>query len=101
MIELMKLIEKEGMHFSWYDPLVTPNPDFEFVDSQLQKLDKETQFDLVVIGAWHEHFEIEDQIRISSLLKDNGVLVDGRKYLDKHEIANLKTLGIRYIGVGR
>ena len=38
---------------------------------------------------------------IIKLFKDNGVFVDGRRFLSKSEINDLVEAGIKYIGVGR
>ena len=76
-------------------------PKVKLFDSRISALDDSPEWDVVVIGANHDCIEQINLENLLKLLKPNGIVVDGRKFYTKVEIEQLRSHGIRYIGVGR
>jgi hypothetical protein len=58
-------------------------------------------WDVIINLAAHSKIDTYNLSTIINLFKNNGVFVDGRRFLSKLEIQDLVESGIKYIGVGR
>ena len=57
--------------------------------------------DCVVFGAAHNDLCLISMTDIAKFMAEDGLLYDGRRFLTKIQIMELKTLGVAYQGVGR
>ena len=55
----------------------------------------------MVFGAVHNDLCLISMTDIAKFMAEDGLLYDGRRFLTKIQIMELKTLGVAYQGVGR
>jgi UDP-N-acetyl-D-mannosaminuronic acid dehydrogenase len=100
-IELARIMVEDGIEFQWYDPLVISDEVPEFLQTRRISIIENSTWDFVANLASHEGKTDLTTEAIKSLLNANGVFVDGRRFLSKNEIDELKMNGFSYVGVGR
>lgn len=101
VIKFIDLLKSTKCEVKWFDPLVQEIPEAQLFDSRISALNDSPEWEVVVIGANHNCIGQINLENLLKLLKPNGIVVDGRKFYTKVEIEQLRSHGIRYIGVGR
>ena len=100
-IEFLRLTIKAGIPVNWFDPLVLDEdvPE-DLLLTRIKELNDE-KYEVVANLAAHDGETDLNTDQIVRLLSENGIFLDGRRFLTSSEINNLKISGIRYLGVGR
>lgn len=100
-IEFMRELDQLDISYNWLDPLVSSvDLDQKLLSTRIDKLIFE-KWDVIINLAAHSNIDTYNLSTIIKLFKNNGVFVDGRRFLSKSEIDDLVEAGIKYIGVGR
>src|SRR3990167_287750 len=86
-----------------YDPLLTQEDAFSLTGIEMSSSisDCVTNVDCVAYFAGHDeiiNFSLENLLRLTN---KNALIFDGRRFFNKTEINNIKSLGFTYKGVGR
>jgi len=100
-IQFMQEMDQLGISYNWFDPLVSSvDLNQKLLSTRIDKLIFDN-WDIVINLAAHSNVDTYNLSTIISLFKNNGVFVDGRRFLSQLEIEDLAEAGIKYIGVGR
>jgi hypothetical protein len=59
------------------------------------------KFDLLANLAAHDNYTKVDIDFCLRFLQNDGIFIDGRRFMNAFEIESLKKIGIRYVGAGR
>ena len=100
-IEFIRIAQSFGISVKWYDPMVLQEdlPD-ELRSIRLNDLPNE-KFDLLANLAAHDNYTKVDIDFCLRFLQNDGIFIDGRRFMNAFEIESLKKIGIRYVGAGR
>ncbi len=96
------LIEKGYQNINIYDPTITDerykNEFIKWFDSYEDCLDNSL---VCIFGAAHDEFKNIPLTKLAEKMNNEGLVYDGRIYLTKKEIKELRDLGLSYKGIGR
>lgn len=100
-IEFMRELDQLDISYNWFDPLVrSVDLNQKLLSTRIDTLIFDN-WDVIINLAAHSKIDTYNLSTIINLFKNNGVFVDGRRFLSKLEIQDLVESGIKYIGVGR
>ena len=95
-LPIVKELLARGANVKAYDPIVKqqalsmfPNSNFTFYDNIHQALDSTEA--IVLLTGWNEFFNVP---KLVSGMDPSPVLIDGRRMLDKHQIAKYEGIGL-------
>ncbi|MFW9905688.1 MAG: nucleotide sugar dehydrogenase [Candidatus Thorarchaeota archaeon] len=94
--DLIKFLSEENYSYVVHDPFVRQDEvEFSF-STNLEEVIRDS--DALIVVTAHEEYKNLDLSYVKSLMKDNPIIIDGRKTFDPDEVIQF---GFNYRGVGR